>query len=187
MRIWKKMLCKLGLRPSYAVGAHTYGDPIVYSIGNESKLVVGKYCSISDTAVFILNAEHNTARISTYPFSAFWKQWKGIPIPMGHPFTKGGITVGNDVWIGYGATILDGVTIGDGAVIGARSVVTKDVKPYTIVGGNPARLIRKRFSDKVIKTLLKIRWWDWDDRKIRDNIRYINSTDVSGFIRRFSS
>ena len=102
----------------------------------------------------------------------------------GHPATKGNVIIGNDVWIGYKATIMSGVTIGDGAVIGACSVVTKDVKPYEIVAGNPAKVIRKRFSDEIIIQLLKIAWWNWPIEKIKAEIEFLCNNNIEKFIER---
>jgi virginiamycin A acetyltransferase len=118
---------------------------------------------------------HNPEFISTYPFPTFDNGWKKEDLGT---VNKGDIVIGNDVWIGFEALIMSGITIGDGAVIGARAVVTKDVLPYTIVGGNPAKEIRQRFGDKTIKDLLEIKWWDWDAEKIFRNTDIICSADV---------
>jgi acetyltransferase-like isoleucine patch superfamily enzyme len=168
----------------YTIGDHTYGKPRVISWGEGASLTVGKYCSISRNVIIFLGSEHRTDWISTYPFPVLWKEAEGIP---GHPSTKGDVVIGNDVWIGYGATILSGVRIGDGAVIGAGSVVTKDVPPYAIVAGNPCHLVKYRFDEETIKRLLRIRWWDWADHKVRENIKYICSDAMDEFIRRFGS
>ena len=147
---------------------------------NHEKLVIGKFCSIACGAKFLFNSgNHALGSLSTYPFSIFFEEW-GLD---GKHVTdawdnKGDIIVGNDVWIGYEALILAGVSIGDGAVIGSRAVVTKDVPPYAIVGGVPAKIIRKRFSDEVIEALLKIRWWDWPGEQIRKHIFDIQSGNV---------
>lgn len=147
---------------------------------NHDRLNIGSFCSIACGAKFIFtSANHSLGSLSTYPFPIFFEEWgldaKNITDAWDN---KGDITVGNDVWIGYEAVILSGVTIGDGAIIGARAVVTKDVPPYTIVGGVPAKLIRRRFSDEVVEQLLRLRWWDWDDERIRRNIAAIQSGDI---------
>lgn len=147
---------------------------------NHDRLNIGSFCSIACGAKFIFtSANHSLGSLSTYPFPIFFEEWgldaKNITDAWDN---KGDITVGNDVWIGYEAVILSGVTIGDGAIIGARAVVTKDVPPYTIVGGVPAKPIRRRFSDEVVEQLLRLRWWDWDDERIRRNIAAIKSGDI---------
>lgn len=139
---------------------------------NHDRLVIGKFCSIACGAKFRMrSANHSLASLSTYPFPIFYEEW-GLDVRdiTAAWATKGDIVIGNDVWIGYEAVVMAGVTIGDGAVIGARAVVTRDVPPYTIVGGVPAKEIRKRFPDETIGTLLKLRWWDWPEEKIQ---RYI--------------
>ena len=142
---------------------------------NHDRLIIGKFCSIACGAKFIFtSANHKLGSLSTYPFPLFFEEWDldkaNVTDSWDH---KGDIVIGNDVWIGYEAIVMQGVTIGDGAIIGARAVVTKDVPPYTIVGGVPAKPIRKRFSDDIIARLLEIKWWDWSDDKIKENISAI--------------
>nr|WP_303007514.1 CatB-related O-acetyltransferase [uncultured Anaerostipes sp.] len=144
---------------------------------NHDKLIIGKFCSIACGAKFIFNsANHTLSSFSTYPFPIFFEEWglniKDVAAAWDN---KGDIIIGNDVWIGYEAVIMAGVTIGDGAIIGTRAVVTKDVPPYTIVGGVPAKTIRKRFNNETLDELLKIKWWDWSEERIARNIQAIQS------------
>ena len=147
---------------------------------NHDKLKIGKFCSIACGAKFLFNsANHTVKSLTTYPFPIFFEEW-GLDV---RDITtawdnKGDIVIGNDVWIGYEAVIMSGVTIGDGAIIGTRAVVTKDVPPYTIVGGVPAKQIRKRFSEETISELLKWKWWDWTFEKISQNIEFIKNGDL---------
>lgn len=144
---------------------------------NEDKLIIGKFCSIACGAKFLFNsANHTMASLANYTFPLFWEEWSLEKKRVAEAWdNKGDIVVGNDVWIGYEAVILSGVTIGDGAVIGARAVVTRDVPPYTIVGGVPAKPIRLRFEKKAIEKLLRLKWWDWPEEHIRRNISAIQS------------
>lgn len=129
------------------------------------RLVIGKYCSLARGIRFIMNgANHPMGGYTAYPFFIFGRGWEQEE-PLKRQ-TKGNTVVGNDVWIGYESVIMPGVRIGDGAIVAARSVVTRDVEPYTVVAGNPARPIRKRFDDEVIERLLQIRWWDWPPEKV---------------------
>ena len=144
---------------------------------NDDKLMIGKFCSIACGAKFLFNsANHTMNSLSTYPFPLFFEEWgldrKDVASSWDH---KGDIVIGNDVWIGYEAVIMAGVTIGDGAIIGTRAVVTKDVPPYTIVGGVPARPIKKRFSEDTIKKLQALQWWDWPREKLTENIEAIKN------------
>lgn len=147
---------------------------------NHDKLKIGKFCSIACGAKFLFNsANHTVKSLTTYPFPIFFEEW-GLDV---RDITtawdnKGDIVIGNDVWIGYEAVIMSGVTIGDGAIIGIRAVVTKDVPPYTIVGGVPAKQIRKRFSEETISELLELKWWDWTFEKISQNIEFIKNGDL---------
>ena len=147
---------------------------------NKDKLKIGKFCSIACGAKFLFtSANHKMRSLSTYPFPIFFEEW-GLDVKniCDAWDNKGDIVIGNDVWIGYEAVILSGVTIGDGAIIGSRAVETKDVEPYTIVGGVPAKSIRKRFDDKTILKLENIRWWNWDEKQIRKGIQAIQSGNI---------
>jgi virginiamycin A acetyltransferase len=147
------------------------------------KLVIGKFCMIASDVQFIMNgANHLTDAISSYPFAIFGQGWQGAMEGKAYP-AKGDTLIGNDVWIGYRAAIMPGVRIGDGAIIGAYSVITKDVAPYTIVGGNPAKEVRKRFSDADIARLLEIRWWDWPIEKISRNVQLLTGGDLDALER----
>lgn len=147
---------------------------------NHDKLKIGKFCSIACGAKFLFNsANHTMKSLSTYTFPIFFEEW-GLDV---RDITsawdnKGDIVIGNDVWIGYEAVIMAGVTIGDGAIIGTRAVVTKDVPPYTIVGGVPAKEIRKLFSEEMIAHLLNAKWWDWPIERISQNIEAIKAGKV---------
>ena len=147
---------------------------------NGDKLKIGKFCSIACGTKFLFNSANHTMRsLSTYPFPIFYDEWAhGIWADKAWD-NKGDIVLGNDVWTGFESVILAGVTIGDGAIIGARAVVTKDVPPYAIVGGVPARPIRKRFSDEEIAALLKLRWWDLPPAKILERIKFIQSGNLA--------
>jgi len=144
---------------------------------NHDRLVIGKFCSIACGAKFIFtSANHSLRSLSTYPFPIFFDEWDLEAADIARAWdNRGDIIVGNDVWIGYEAVILSGVTIGDGAIIGARAVVTKDVPPYTIAGGVPARPIRRRFDDAAVARLLELKWWDWPEKRIRANLEAIQS------------
>lgn len=157
-------------------GEYTYGEPTIMSWDYSTKLKIGKFCSIARGVVFLLGGEHRVDWVSTFPFNIFLPNWPTINNATGHPRTKGDIEIGNDVWIGQNSLILSGVKIGNGAVIAASSVVTKDVEPYSIVGGNPARLIRYRFDTDTISKLQSIKWWDFPIDEIEANARFLTSS-----------
>lgn len=141
------------------------------------RLIIGRYCSIAAETRFIMNGgNHATDWFTTFPFPIFGEGWETAqPVAWPH---RGDTVVGHDVWIGYGSTIMPGVTIGDGAVVATASVVTKDVAPYAIVGGNPAQLIRYRFDEATRQALSEIAWWNWDAEKVTRNVRAICSGDL---------
>ena len=147
---------------------------------NHDRLIIGRFCSIACGAKFLFNsANHAMGSLSTYPFPLFFQEWGLEKSRVAEAWdNKGDIVAGSDVWIGYEAVILAGVTIGDGAVIGARAVVTKDVPPYTIVGGVPARAIRRRFPEETVEELLRLKWWDWPPERIAQNIPAIQAGRV---------
>ena len=147
---------------------------------NGDRLVIGKYCSIACGAKFLLNSANHTLRsLSTYPFPIFYEAW-GTPVSEVSSAwdNRGDIVIVNDVWIGYEAVILSGVHIGDGAIIGARAVVTRDVEPYTIMGGVPARPIRKRYDEETIQRLLALRWWDFPPEQMRKCLDALEQGDL---------
>lgn len=147
---------------------------------NKDRLIIGRFCSIACGAKFIFNsANHTLSSLSNYPFPIFFEEWDLDVKDIAKAWdNKGDIVVGNDVWIGYEAVILAGVTIGDGAVVGARAVVAKDVPPYTIVGGVPAKPIRKRFPQSTIERLLKAKWWDWSQERIARHLSDLRSGHI---------
>ncbi len=179
--------------PNIIVGDYTYYDDFEDVNNFEKnvkyhfdfvgdKLIIGKFCMIASDVTFIMNgANHLTEAVTSYPFAIFGNGWQEAMDGKVYP-AKGDTVIGNDVWIGYRATIMAGVKVGDGAIIGANSVVTKDVEPYSIVGGNPAREIKKRFSDDQIKELLEIKWWDWEVERITKNVQHLTGKNI-GILR----
>ena len=175
--------------PNIIVGDYTYYDDFedVHNFEKNVKyhfdftgdqLIIGKFCMIASDVKFIMNgANHLSNAISTYPFAVFGNGWESAMEGKTYP-NKGNIEIGNDVWIGYNATIMAGVKIGDGAIIATNSTVVSDVEPYTIVGGNPAREIKKRFSPKIVERLLKLQWWNWDIEKITKNVQNLTDLDI---------
>ena len=174
--------------PQIEVGDYTIyndfiADPLLFEKNNvlyhypihREKLIIGKFCSIACGTKFLFNcANHTLKSLSTYTFPLFYEEWELEKSNITTAWdNKGNIVIGNDVWIGYEAVIMAGVHIGDGAIIAARAVVTKDVPPYTIVGGTPAKEIRKRFDAEVIEQLLIQKWWDWSTDKIHQCVPYI--------------
>ena len=163
-------------------GKYTYGTPIIFWENNDAKLVVGNFCSIADNVNIYLGGNHRTDWVTAYPFGHIhqdlFDRFNGI----GHPSTKGDIIIGNDVWIGANTTIMSGVTIGDGAIIANNSHVVKNIEPYSLVGGNPAKFIRYRFTPDQIEKLLEIKWWNWDDDKINRFTPLLCNTHIDEFI-----
>jgi virginiamycin A acetyltransferase len=179
--------------PNIIVGDYTYYDDFENVENFEKnvkyhfdfvgdKLIIGKFCMIDSDVKFIMNgANHLTDSMSSYPFAIFGNGWENAMEGKSYP-QKGNIDIGNDVWIGYNATIMAGVNIGDGAIIAANSTITRDVEPYTIVGGNPAKKIRKRFSEDVIIKLLALKWWNWNIEKITKNIKNLTENKIEKLI-----
>ncbi|WP_252237015.1 CatB-related O-acetyltransferase [Clostridium sp. CH2] len=184
-------------RDNIQVGDYTiyndfYNDPrdfeknnVLYQYPiNNDKLIIGKFCSIACKAKFLMTSGNHTMNsLSTYTFPIFYEEW-GLDVSHITDAwdNKGDIVIGNDVWIGYDAIIMPGVKIGDGAIIGTRAIVTNDVPPYTIALGIPAKVIKKRFSDDIILKLLKIKWWDWPNEKIKANIKHIQSGNIDKLV-----
>ncbi len=160
------------------IGQYSYGSPKIYTFDKNTKLEIGKFCSISNGVKILLGGEHRVDWLTTFPFNKR-KKFSAIK---GHPHSKGDIIIGNDVWVGLNATILSGVTIGDGAVIGAFSVVSKDIPPYTVVAGNPVQVIKKRFDDKTIETLLSIKWWEWEYKNVEKIVPVLLQGDINKII-----
>jgi len=174
----------------YDIGDYTYGMPRIFDYDDDddiatrpTKLKIGKFCSIGSDVKIILGSEHRTDWVTTYPFNAIFNKFRHIK---GHPDTKGDIIIGNDVWIGANVTILSGVTVGDGAVIGANSLVIKNVAPYSIAAGVPAKFIKYRFAPEIIEGLEKIKWWDMPLKEIEDNIELLQSENITQLIDKFS-
>ncbi len=161
----------------------------IISWSDEYKINVGKYCSIGRDCNFFLHANHRPDWVTTSSqlLGPVTHEISEMHMEMGHPSCKGDIIVGNDVWIGAKSTIMSGVKIGDGAIVGATSTVTKDVPPYAIVAGNPAKIIKYRFTEEQINSLLKISWWNWEEHKIRSESMGMWSTDIDKFIEKNSN
>lgn len=176
--------------PNIIVGDYTYYDDFENVENFEKnvkyhfdftgdKLIIGKFCMIASDVKFIMNgANHLTDAISTYPFAIFGNGWEKAMEGKTYP-NKGDLIIGNDVWIGYNATIMAGVTVGDGAIIATNATVVKDVPAYTIVGGNPAKEIKKRFDEATVKKLLELKWWNWSIEKITENLHNLTNNNFN--------
>ena len=180
--------------PAITVGDYTmYNDFVNDPVGfeknnvlyhypiNRDRLIIGKFCSIACGAKFLFNsANHTLSSLSTYPFPLFFEEWGLEKRNVAESWdNKGDIVLGNDVWIGYEAVIMAGVTIWDGAIIGARAVVTKDVPPYTVAGGIPAKPIKKRYPEETIAALSELKWWDWPENRIAQNLHAIQAGQLN--------
>jgi len=161
------------------VGDFSYGGPLVFNWGNDGGLTIGKYCSFGAGVRIFLGGNHRPDWVTTYPFNKINPSVSHIE---GHPATRGDVVIGNDVWLGANCLLLSGVTIGDGACIAADAVITRDVPPYCIVGGNPGKVIKQRFHPDQIEKLLAIRWWDWEPAELEPYLPLLLTTDIDGFI-----
>lgn len=165
--------------PDYEIGVGTYGLPKVHDWHEGTTLRIGAYTSISDDVHVFLGGQHRTDWVSCYPFPAFVEEARNIGDFGG---SRGDVRIGNDVWLASGCTILSGVTVGDGAVVAARAVVSRDVAPYSIVAGNPARHVRYRFDQEVRDALLESAWWDWPEAEVRNIVHLLCSSDPAQFL-----
>lgn len=164
---------RLDVRARINVGDFTYGSPYVRFCDAGKRVTIGKFCSIADNVTIMLGGNHRYDWCTTYPFNILMKEFSYIA---GHPASNGDVVIGNDVWIGSAVKIMSGVMIGDGCVIAANALVTKDVRPYTVVGGVPAKKIKDRFSPNITKKLLEMKWWDWDRELIYKAIPLLQSS-----------
>lgn len=165
--------------PWATVGEHTYGAPTVVGGGPAVTLTIGRYCAIAPGVEIELAGDHHINKTASYPFDniAYW-DCQTVLHTLRRPLT---VTIGHDVWLATGSRIVHGVTVGHGAVVAAYAVVVKDVRPYAVVGGNPAAELYRRFSDEVVEALLEIAWWDWPEEKIRANMKLITGKpDIEG-------
>ncbi|MBI5191628.1 MAG: CatB-related O-acetyltransferase [Nitrospirae bacterium] len=165
----------------YDIGEWTYGKPKIWDWGLGARFKVGRYSSFATGTVILLGGEHRTNWVTVYPFDVYFPDAKSRPCN----YSKGDVVIGNDVWIGQDAMILSGITVGDGAVVAARSVVTRDVPPYAVVAGNPARIIKYRFPDDVIERLSRMKWWDWPHEKVVEALPLLLSDDVEAFLDKY--
>jgi acetyltransferase-like isoleucine patch superfamily enzyme len=167
-----------------SVGKHTYGthNISILNWGESAGVYIGKFCSIANNVIILTGGNHRTDWVTSYPFGHInqnvFNKFNGA----GHPKTNGDVIIGNDVWIGGNVTIMSGITIGDGSVIARNSHVVKNVEPYSIVGGNPSKFIKLRFTPEQITELLKIKWWDWSDSDINNATPLLCNSDIQQFI-----
>ncbi len=166
------------------IGEHSYGSPSVIAYpGDSGTITIGRYCSIADGTELFLGGNHRLDWVTTYPLRAVL----GLPgaLEDGHPSSKGSISIGSDVWVGNDVRILSGVRVGDGAALGAGAVISRDVRPYAVVAGNPAREIRRRFSNPTIAALQRIAWWNWEDDLVRGRVNELCNPDLETFVARY--
>jgi acetyltransferase-like isoleucine patch superfamily enzyme len=197
---WRKLLDRLRRRPSgagnltrdhlargvekhgWTIGEFSYGRLRVRHWGEPVALRVGRFCSFADGVEILLGGNHRLDFGSTYPFHAFPDLWPDVSTPDRFPYARGDVVIGSDVWIGSGATILSGVTIGDGAVVAAKTVVTRDVAPYAIVAGNPAREVGRRFEPETVAALLEARWWELPAVDVAGLVPLLQSPDIAALL-----
>jgi len=175
-------LKRLTERYGFAIGDYSYGRPKVRFPESGAKLSIGRYCSIADDVNLMLGGDHRLDFVTTYPFGAMAGVWPEAAGLEGYARSRGDLMIGNDVWLGSGCLILSGITIGDGAVVAARAVVTKDVPPYAVMAGNPARLVRKRFEDETVARLLATRWWELPRERVAALIPLLQGADIEAFL-----
>lgn len=175
-------LDKLARRWGFSIGEYSYGRPKVRFPESGRKLSIGRYCSIADKVEILLGGNHRTDWASTYPFAALPGLWPSARGLDGYHASRGDVRIGHDVWLGSGAIVLSGVTVGHGAVVAAHAVVTKDVPPYAIVGGNPARVIRYRFDEATIAALLDVAWWDLPQATVATLVPLLQSERIDDLI-----
>lgn len=175
---------RLSAKYGFEIGRHSYGRPKVRFPESKAKLTIGPFCSIADKVEILLGGNHRTDWVSTFPFAAFPDVWPEAGGLDGYHATRGDVWIGSDVWLGSGAIILSGVKIGHGAVVAAHAVVTRDVPPYGIVGGNPARTLRLRFDEETVAGLIETAWWDLDDALIRPLLPLLQSGGAAKLIER---
>ena len=191
-KLWRQLLGRSDLQdfnrqqvkfrkryPHYELGAGTYGMPIVHDWNEGSTLKIGAYCSIAGNVQIFLGGQHAIDWVSTYPFPAFFNEASCFKTPVA---SKGDVVIGSDVWLCANSTVLSGVTIGHGAVIASSAVISRNVEPYTVMAGNPAKQIRFRFDEPTRLALLESAWWDWPEQEIRQVIDKICSDDIGAFI-----
>lgn len=168
---------------TFVMGRGTYHTPVIVDYPNDyAKVVIGNFCSVHGDVEIFRGGNHRIDWAAIYGF----KVLAGYPVEQAEAVVSGGdVIIGNDCWIGRTATILSGIRVGDGAVIGAKSVVTKDIGPYEIWAGNPAKFIRKRFSDDQIAAMLRIKWWEWDDDLIKERVLDLNGLSIDKFIEKY--
>jgi len=165
--------------PQHRIGRHTYGWPRIIDFGG-TPLEVGAFCSIAREVTILLGGEHRIDWLTTYPFPGLWDAAREVD---GHPSTRGPVVIGNDVWIGYRATLLSGTRIANGAVIGAGSVVSGDIPSYAVAAGNPCRVIGHRFPPEIVYRLERAKWWSWPDDEIATVLPLLLSSDPEPFLQ----
>jgi acetyltransferase-like isoleucine patch superfamily enzyme len=178
---------RLSEKYGFEIGDYTYGRPKVRFPESGAKLSIGRFGSIADDVNIMLGGNHRTDYVTTYPFGAMTAIWPEAAGRQDFAVSRGDVSIGHDVWLGSGCMIMSGVTIGHGAVVAARAVVTRDVEPYAIVGGNPAKLIRMRFDPPIITRLLATRWWDLSREQIANLIPLLQSDDIGAFLKALES
>lgn len=166
----------------FEIGEWTYGHPNVPRGDDGTTLRVGRYCSFASGVTILTGCNHQASWVSTYPFQNIFRDRRSLPFPS---WSRGDVVIGHDVWVGVDALILSGVTIGNGAIIGARSVVTRDVPPYAIVVGAPARIAKYRFDLATIQALQEIAWWNWPLEQVQEAAPLLMSSDLEAFVQRY--
>lgn len=180
-RMTRDALAEQAAANGWDIGEFSYGLPTVttWPRGPKSKLTIGRYCSIARGVSIFLGGDHRTDWVTTYPFNVLDPEARRFK---GHPHSRGDVTIGNDVWLARNVLIVSGVTIGDGACIGANAVVGRSIPPYTVAVGNPATVVKQRFSDAAIARLLALRWWDWAPERIRALYPLMLSNRIEDFL-----
>ncbi|GBU18710.1 MULTISPECIES: CatB-related O-acetyltransferase [Methylobacterium] len=175
---------KLVRRYGFSIGAYSYGRPKVRFPDSGRRLTIGRYCSIADKVEILLGGDHRLDWVSTYPFAAMRGLWPEAEAPADYHASRGDVAIGHDVWLGSGCMILSGVTVGHGAVVAARAVVTRDVPPYAVVAGNPARIVRHRFEPAQVERLLACAWWDLPHAEVARLVPLLQSGQVEALAER---